>query len=219
MVQSPPPRDLLDTTFSDEQLAMVRNKYHLPDRYLFYPAQFWLHKNHLRLVEAFRLVADRFTDVHLVLTGMKANDYPRVMAKIAELSLTGRVLHLGYIDYEDMAGIYKLSAMLIMPTLFESVSMPVYEAFALKVPVCAANVVALPEQIGDAGVLFDPNEKRTLTIGFASGRFPFINVPYGIVPRNAVAASSWPWGAATSSTSASPRRSGCCCPTEKRHGT
>lgn len=38
----------------------------------------------------------------------------------------------------------------------------------------------------------DENEKRTITIGFASGRFPFINVPYGIVPRNAVEAAAWP---------------------------
>ncbi len=38
----------------------------------------------------------------------------------------------------------------------------------------------------------DPKESRTLTIGFASGRFPFINVPYGIVPRNPVEAAAWP---------------------------
>jgi alkanesulfonate monooxygenase SsuD/methylene tetrahydromethanopterin reductase-like flavin-dependent oxidoreductase (luciferase family) len=38
----------------------------------------------------------------------------------------------------------------------------------------------------------DPGERRLLTIGFASGRFPFINVPYGIVPRNRVEEAAWP---------------------------
>jgi hypothetical protein len=38
----------------------------------------------------------------------------------------------------------------------------------------------------------DPDERRILTIGFASGRFPFINIPYGIVPRDAVEAAAWP---------------------------
>jgi alkanesulfonate monooxygenase SsuD/methylene tetrahydromethanopterin reductase-like flavin-dependent oxidoreductase (luciferase family) len=38
----------------------------------------------------------------------------------------------------------------------------------------------------------DPAEQRLLTIGFASGRFPFINIPYGIVPRNAVEEAAWP---------------------------
>ncbi|HEV7921235.1 MAG TPA: LLM class flavin-dependent oxidoreductase [Thermoanaerobaculia bacterium] len=38
----------------------------------------------------------------------------------------------------------------------------------------------------------EPEEKRLLTIGFAAGRFPFINVPYGIVPRDPVEAAAWP---------------------------
>src|SRR2546430_8299680 len=38
----------------------------------------------------------------------------------------------------------------------------------------------------------DPNERRILTIGFASGRFPFINIPYGIVSRNAGEEKAWP---------------------------
>ena len=44
-----------------------------------------------------------------------------------------------------------------MPTLFESVSIPIYEAFALEVAVCNSNVVALPEQVGSAGLVFDPH--------------------------------------------------------------
>ena len=51
-----------------------------------------------------------------------------------------------------------MSQFLVMPTLFESVSIPIYEAFALEVAVCSSNVVALPEQVGDAGLIFDPND-------------------------------------------------------------
>jgi glycosyltransferase involved in cell wall biosynthesis len=43
-----------------------------------------------------------------------------------------------------------------MPTLFESVSLPIWEAFYLGVPVVSSNVCALPEQVGDAGLIFDP---------------------------------------------------------------
>ncbi|MNL41399.1 D-inositol-3-phosphate glycosyltransferase [compost metagenome] len=57
--------------------------------------------------------------------------------------------------------------MLVMPTLFESVSIPVYEAFALEVPVVASNVTALPEQIGDAGLLFDPLDPDALAAAIA----------------------------------------------------
>ena len=48
--------------------------------------------------------------------------------------------------------------MLVMPTLFESVSTPIYELFFLKAPVCASNVVDLTEQVGGSGILFDPND-------------------------------------------------------------
>ena len=52
------------------------------------------------------------------------------------------------ISYEELLYVYKMSIMLVMPTLFESVSIPIYESFFLKVPVCASNVVALTEQVG-----------------------------------------------------------------------
>src|SRR5215213_7149909 len=59
---------------------------------------------------------------------------------------------------------------------------------------CNGGPIAAAERIKTFLALhgLDPAEKRILTVGFASGRFPFINVPYGIVPRNAVEASAWP---------------------------
>src|SRR5687767_11173391 len=59
---------------------------------------------------------------------------------------------------------------------------------------CNGGPVAAAERIKTFLALhgLDPEEKRILTIGFASGRFPFINVPYGIVPRNPVEAAAWP---------------------------
>ncbi len=57
-----------------------------------------------------------------------------------------------------MPYLYKLSTALVMPTLFESVSLPIWESFYLGVPVVSSNVCALPEQVGDAGLLFDPHD-------------------------------------------------------------
>ena len=59
---------------------------------------------------------------------------------------------------------------------------------------CNGGPIAAAERIKTFLALhgLDPNETRTLTVGFASGRFPFINIPYGIVPRNAVEEAAWP---------------------------
>jgi alkanesulfonate monooxygenase SsuD/methylene tetrahydromethanopterin reductase-like flavin-dependent oxidoreductase (luciferase family) len=59
---------------------------------------------------------------------------------------------------------------------------------------CNGGPIAAAERVKTFLALhgLDPKEKRLLTIGFASGRFPFINIPYGIVPRNAVEEAAWP---------------------------
>ena len=157
IIQSPPPEEFLNYKFDDKQLDIVKIKYDLPKKYIFYPAQCWFHKNHIKLVEAFKIVNEQIDDVYLVLTGSQQNNYNNLMARVAELSLENKVKHLGYIDYEDLPYLYKMSQFLVMPTLFESVSIPIYEAFSLEVAVCSSNVVALPEQVGDAGLLFDPH--------------------------------------------------------------
>jgi glycosyltransferase involved in cell wall biosynthesis len=162
VISSPPPMELC-CFFYDQNLAgLVKKKYGLPDKYLYYPAQFWPHKNHIRLIKAFNLVVQDHSDVFLVFTGSSQNYYDKVLKEIKKNNLEKKIKCLGYIDYCDIQYVYKLSYMMVMPSLFESVSIPIYEAFNLGVPVCCSNVVALPEQVGDAGLLFDPHDYKDI---------------------------------------------------------
>ena len=156
VIPAPPPENFINFKFDYNNFDKIKAKYNLPDKYLFYPAHFWFHKNHLKLIEAFGLVTERHNDICLILTGSKQNNYDNVLKKIKELNLDNKIKHLGLIDYLDLPYIYKMSLMLVMPSLFESISIPIYEAFALKVPVCCSNVTAIPWQVGDAGFIFDP---------------------------------------------------------------
>jgi glycosyltransferase involved in cell wall biosynthesis len=157
MVVAAPPVSVFSPEHDEvDACSRALDDMHLPPQFLFYPAQFFPHKNHLRLIHAFSQVLRAFPDCHLLLTGQKKYQYRKVMAQVAELKIQDRVRHLGYLDTDTLAGVYRRAAMVVIPTLFESISIPVYEAFQLGVPVCASRVVALPEQIGDAGVLFDP---------------------------------------------------------------
>ena len=63
-----------------------------------YPAQFFRHKNHLRLAEAFALVLKEYPDCHLLLTGKRKYEFDKVMSRVAELGIQNRVKHLGYLD-------------------------------------------------------------------------------------------------------------------------
>lgn len=163
VLPSPPPLSITDIKIEESKLKLIKDKYKLPNEYLFYPAQFWYHKNHIKLIESLKLIKDRYkTDIPLILTGSKKNNFENVMNKIKELKLENQIKYLGYVPYEDMPYLYKNATSLVMPTLFESVSIPIWEAFYFGVPVVSSNVCALPEQVGDAGLLFDPNDPKDM---------------------------------------------------------
>ena len=162
VVQSPPPKCFNSSTIDENLYKTIKAKYNLPEEYIFYPAQFWPHKNHIKLLEAFGIVKKEFKDLKLVFTGSKQKNFQNVDRRIQELQLENDIVYLGYIDYSDLPFLYKMSKFLVMPTLFESISIPIYEAFSLKVAVCCSNVVALPEQVGEAGLIFDPNNENDI---------------------------------------------------------
>jgi glycosyltransferase involved in cell wall biosynthesis len=136
--------------------SSVREKYSLPEQYIFYPAQFWEHKNHRRLVEAIKLLQQRGIAVNAVFAGSANNSYASVMQLIDELGLRERIRVLGYVPDDDIVGLYKSARALVMPTFFGPTNIPPLEAFFLGVPVACSNIYAMPEQVGDAALLFDP---------------------------------------------------------------
>jgi glycosyltransferase involved in cell wall biosynthesis len=161
VMQAPPQREFL-TEPGPQEIQEVRSRLQLPSRFLFYPAQFWAHKNHLRLIEAFRKIVNEAPDLELVLTGKKRDEYPVVMEAVDRLGLRASVRHLGYVEENDLPAIYRLATALVMPSLFESVSIPIYEAFQAGTPVVASGILAIPEQVGDAAALFDPTSVASI---------------------------------------------------------
>lgn len=152
-----PPLKLYDLNLiNPANFDQVRKRYNIKLPYIFYPAQFWPHKNHLNLLEAFKRISLKYSDLILVLCGAELSAASTVRKKIKQLDLESKVLLLGYVPDEDLPYLYKMSLFLIMPSLYESISIPIYEAFSLEVPVCASNTGAIPQQVGGAALLFQP---------------------------------------------------------------
>jgi glycosyltransferase involved in cell wall biosynthesis len=144
--------------FSVEQ---ARKHYALPDTYAIFPAQFWLHKNHARLVEALAIVRDKAPgyDLNLVFTGNRKhhNGWPQVEKALREHKMHEHVRCLDYVPNEHLAALYKGSLFCVMPSLFEASSYPVIEAQVLGVPAMCSDVTSLPElMLYNAGLLFNP---------------------------------------------------------------
>lgn len=141
-------------------------KYKLPEKFIFYPAQFWFHKNHLRLVKALRILKEeKNAEVFLVLSGNPGannKNYATILNLIKEAEMESQVICLGYVSDQEMVALYKKSIALVFCSLGGPTNIPLVEAMVLGTPVLCPNLFAMPEQVGDAGVLFDPFSERDM---------------------------------------------------------
>lgn len=140
---------------SGSSFAEVARKYQLQEGYLFYPAQFWPHKNHIRLLQALVLLRDAGHEHRLVLVGDDKGNLPHVRSFISRHGLDDRVQVLGFVPAAEMRALYAGAAALVMPTYFGPTNIPPYEAWALGKPVVYSSHLA--SQVGDAALLADPD--------------------------------------------------------------
>lgn len=140
-----------------DQIAKLRAQYGLCDRVIFYPAATFPHKNHIHLLQAFKMLCDRTQqEVQLVLTGAEMTNEDNLRLAISELGLQRQVKRLGYVPAQELPAFYAAAAMMVFPSLFEGYGIPLIEAMAVGCPIICSNVTSMPELVGDAALLVDP---------------------------------------------------------------
>ena len=134
----------------------------LPDKFLFYPAQFWAHKNHRALISAiYQLVQDGI-EVHLVLTGGCAHEYQNLVDFVNELKLSKNILFLGFVSDLELSYLYRAARGMIMPTYFGPTNIPPLEANQYGCPVAVSDIYAMPEQLGEGALYFDQRSEKSI---------------------------------------------------------
>jgi glycosyltransferase involved in cell wall biosynthesis len=103
----------------------------------------------------------------LVLAGKATADAQPWLDRIARPPLLGHVRHIGYVDADDRRALYEGARLLVQPSFDEGFGMSVLEAMSLGVPVVASNRGSLPEVVGDAGPLVDPDQPDALAHAIA----------------------------------------------------
>lgn len=135
-----------------------------PDRgYVLFFGTLEPRKNVRTLLDAFGRLDARHLGVRLVLAGGTPPEAAPLIARTQVAPLAGRVDVRGYIDPARRLAIYEGAIALVMPSHTEGFGIPALEAMTVGVPVIAANRGALPEVVGDAGLLFDPGDPGQLT--------------------------------------------------------
>ncbi|WP_076590907.1 glycosyltransferase family 4 protein [Herminiimonas arsenitoxidans] len=138
----------------------VLKKYGLERGYFFYPAQFWAHKNHIRILEALILLKERGIQFNVVFAGGDFGNRVHIERFVNQNKLKDQVHFLGFVAAEDMRGLYESCKAVIMPTYFGPTNLPPLEAWMFGKPL----IYSLPfgAQAGNAARLVNPDDAHDL---------------------------------------------------------
>jgi glycosyltransferase involved in cell wall biosynthesis len=170
------PRDRIHTIYSGlndgfrarlspEQLEAVRQRFKLPPRFLLYCGAVYPPKNFTRLIQAFAKVGPA-QGIPLVIAGGGNRYLSQHELHEPERQRIGKWVHWpGWIENKDLPAFYQLAEGLLLPSLYESVGMPIMEAMASGCPVLTSDRFGTKEIAGDAALLVNPESVDAIAAG------------------------------------------------------
>jgi glycosyltransferase involved in cell wall biosynthesis len=185
----PTPQFALNAPPGNEKQILA--KYNIPKNYLFYPAQFWSHKNHVGLLLAVKWLRDKYDIVFpIVFVGSDMGNQPYIRQQVTELKLSEQVNFLGFVPQEDLISLYRNAFALTFVTFFGPDNLPPLEAFALGCPVIGSEVSGAKDQLGNAALLVDPKKPEQIALAIKS-LWDDMALRQTLVQRGLTRASQW----------------------------
>lgn len=141
----------------------IAKKYNLDFPYVYYPAQFWAHKNHAYILYGLKILEVEFGyKVGAVFSGGDKGNQGYIERLAQALELEDRVRFVGFVSNNEVPYLYKQSLALVMPTYFGPTNLPPYEAFSLGVPVLYSDKPGLKDQVDRAALMIDLNDPTSM---------------------------------------------------------
>ena len=138
-------------------------KYDLNNDYIFYPAQFWAHKNHIYILKALHILkSESSISLGAIFSGSDQGNLSYIKDMTKQFNLENKVRFTGFVSNEEINYLYSQSIALVMPTYFGPTNIPPLEAFKLNVPVIYSDLPGLRDQVNDAALLLNLNDPKSL---------------------------------------------------------
>ncbi|MGA7239891.1 MAG: glycosyltransferase family 1 protein [Bryobacteraceae bacterium] len=147
---------------SPEEHQRILERYQIQYPFLLYAGNVRRHKNVPRLVEAFAVLRaqlgdhPKYRDLRLVIIGNTISQHPGVRQTVIKSRIEHLVRFLGYVPFDTLRCFYESAAAFVFPSRYEGFGLPPLEAMACGTPVVTSNVSSLPEVVGDAAILVNP---------------------------------------------------------------
>jgi len=148
---------------SPAETKAIKEKLHLPERFLLFVSRWEPYKGIGVLLEAFAQIRQALPEVGLVICGRPSPQAPEIATLIAKCQQSGEpIITPGFLSDEDLAALYSAASVFVHPSQYEGFGIMILEAFAAGAPVVTSNASSLPEVAGDAALLIDPNNKEKI---------------------------------------------------------
>lgn len=136
----------------------ILKKFGIHKKFILYAGSIEPRKNLKILIRALAQVLENKIDCVLVLAGGTSWLTTELKEEISNLGLGDKVIFTGYVTDEELLGLYNLAQVFVYPSIYEGFGLPVLEALASGCPVIASNTSSLPEIVGDAALLIEPED-------------------------------------------------------------
>lgn len=153
---------MIDLKIDDHQQSSIIKELNINEKFFFYPAQLWAHKNHWGLLNAFCALIRDFPEVHLVLTGSDKGNRDYIENIIKDLDIALNVHYLGFVSSSLMYTFYKKAIALVFPSYLGPTNIPPLEALELECPIICSGLEGHKEMLKDAAYYFDPSDFRDI---------------------------------------------------------
>jgi len=131
--------------------------------YIFYPAQFWPHKNHIVILSALKLLKEKNNlKIKCIFTGSDQGNAQFVRKMVSEFDIGELVEFKGFVENDTLKNLYENAIALVFPSFFGPDNIPPIEAFSLRCPVIASDIPGAREQLKDAALFFNPTDEEQL---------------------------------------------------------
>lgn len=190
-------RNAVSPHFKPTDCGEVLARYGVPARYLLFVGSLEPRKNLKTLLAAMRLLEDqqRLDGHQLVLVGCRARHFEDDHLEEALGRMRHMVQPLGFVADKDLPALYSGATAFVYPSLYEGFGLPPLEAMACGTPVVASSTTALPEVVGEAGLLVPPRDAEALAEAIAR-LLSDASLRSVLAARGRERAAAWTWEAA-----------------------
>ncbi len=147
---------------SEADRELIAQRYLVNYPFILYAGAIHPHKNVVRIIEAFSALKSElqkervFPDLKLIIIGDDLSSHPRLRRTVVRSGVQNDVRFLGFVPIEVLRIFYDVAKIFVFPSLYEGFGLPPLEAMAHGTPVVASNTSSLPEVLGNAALLVNP---------------------------------------------------------------